>query len=421
MNALQLADPVMAIGWLKKMISHAPEYYSIDDDTLPILIYHGSDDCYGVPQLFTDELAKALHSCQQRIEVFDMAEGGSNALMQLFGRRFKAVIGIQCSAFSFMTADGIKFHDLIVGPKYDIVLDHPIGMKDYADNVPRNYYLLSHDRNYLSFANRYYKKIKGTFYFPPAGTYVFGEAGGVPVKKQYDVTFIGSYRDYRTRLATMYALPRTYRFLCARLIHIIRQSPNDSAETALQKVLQFYDITLSDSEFVNLFYGMRVVYSCIASYYREKVVCVLLDAGVSLHVYGDSWEKAPFAGNSFLVRHPALNVAESLWVMRQSRISLNIMTWHKDGLTERILNAMLCCSAVLSDRSTRLEEDFTDGEDILLFDLARLEALPSYVKSLLASPGRLDEIAKRGFRRATEKHLWIHRARELLSLIHECT
>ncbi len=93
------------------------------------------------------------------------------------------------------------------------------------------------------------------------------------------------------------------------------------------------------------------------------------------------------------------------------------MAWHKDGLTERILNGMLCQSAVLSDTSTRLEEEFVDGKDILLFPLTQIASLPNRIKRLLAAPEQLQEIAENGYKKALEKHLWIHRAMQLLDII----
>ena len=104
--------------------------------------------------------------------------------------------------------------------------------------------------------------------------------------------------------------------------------------------------------------------------------------------------------------------------MQQSKISLNIMSWHKDGLTERILNGMLCHSAILSDKSTRLEEEFIDGEDILLFNLSQIEKLPRQVNELLLNPDRLQRIAENGYKKASQRHLWIHRAQQLLYIIH---
>lgn len=43
--------------------------------------------------------------------------------------------------------------------------------------------------------------------------------------------------------------------------------------------------------------------------------------------------------------------------MRVNGESLNIMSWHKDGLTEWVLNIMLSQSVLLSDWCAVLEEE----------------------------------------------------------------
>jgi len=78
---------------------------------------------------------------------------------------------------------------------------------------------------------------------------------------------------------------------------------------------------------------------------------------------------------------------------------------------------MLCQSAVLSDKSTRLEEEFIDGEDILLFDLSKLDLLPERILALLSDDAKLHQIAMNGYRKVVHKHLWIHRAKELLNIL----
>ena len=83
--------------------------------------------------------------------------------------------------------------------------------------------------------------------------------------------------------------------------------------------------------------------------------------------------------------------------MARSKISLNIMSWHKDGLTERVLNAMLCRSVVLSDWSLALEENFANGKDLLLFSLNQIGRLPGMIKDLLEDEARLGTISRNGF------------------------
>ncbi len=429
-DASRLPNPKEAVSWLEKMISHSDEFYEIDDATRPILIYRGSDTCYNTLNQFADELAAALRICGQPVEVFDVQKAGNQALTKYINCRFKAIIGIQTYVFSILMQDNkTNLHDLIIGPKYNLILDHPAWMKEHIENGPADYYLLTHDRNYCAFAKRYYKNIKDCLYFPPGGMlpkpdnsrrFPAGQYAVLQPKteKQYDITFIGSYRDYRERLAVIYAYDRTHRFLAAHFIQRMRRHPNETAEQSFAHTLNGYGMKLNDRDFLNLFFELRQACFCTMLYFREKIIRTLLDAGINIHVYSDSWEKSPFADHPCLHCHPALSMEESLEVMQKSRISLNIMSWHKDGLTERILNSMLCHSVVLSDRSAILEEEFTDKEDLLLFDLKQTDLLPSQIKEILADDCRLQQIADCGYQKAVQKHLWRHRAERLLDILH---
>lgn len=427
-----------ASAWLEKMVARESEYYAIDDDTLPILIYRGAGVCFNVLNLFADELAKELLNCHQQVEIFDVEKEGNQALTGLIGRRFKAIIGIQTHVFSVLMQDKKTcLHDLIAGPKYNMILDHPAWMKEHIDNGPKDYHLLIHDRNYLSFASRYYKNVKQSYYFPPGGVSPNDAAqthpalsatadrtslsrlSFDPVKKQFDLTFIGSYYNYRKRLALIHSYDRFHRFLAARFLRFMCQNPDAPAEQAFQQALAYYQISISDEGFLTLFYEMRQVCFCAMTYYREKIIRSLLDAGIQIHVYGDTWTNAPFASCPNLICHPAVSQQEGLKIMAQSKISLNIMSWHKDGLTERVLNAMLSQSAVLSDKSGILEDIFVNGQDLVLFSLRQLDTLPTLVKALLADEKHLCEITINGYEKARKYHQWKNRAESFLQILDE--
>ena len=157
--------------------------------------------------------------------------------------------------------------------------------------------------------------------------------------------------------------------------------------------------------------------SYVISYFREKVIKTILDAGITLTVYGDSWKNSPFAGYSNLEILPEVTPADSLKEYASARLSLNVMAWHKAGFTERIANSMLNRSVVVSDRTTCLEEQYEDGGEILLFDLGHLDELPDRIRELLDNDGERSKMAKRAYERAVAEDTWDERARLLADYI----
>lgn len=411
-----LSNPEDGTQWLEKMLSHAPEFYEIDDDTAPILVYRGDDTCYNQLNTFADELAKALKMNSQRVEIFDVGKEGIASLIRYKGRHFKAVVGVQTYLFSVKMQDKTtNLHDLIVGPKFNMILDHPVLLKEHIQAGPKDYYLLIHDRNYLAFAKKYYKNVKDCFLFTPGGIII--ECSDAPVEKKYVISFIGSYYNYRPIISNIKNYEKMTKRIAVRFLMELKHNVALPSETALKNVLDYYDISLSDEEFFNLLFELRYVFFGVMYYYREKVIRTLLNSGLTLHVFGNTWDNWPTKNQSGLIKHPAVSGKKALESMRNSKISLNIMAWHKDGFTERIANSMLSGSLVVSDTSTSLTELFEDKKDLLLFDLSNLNTLPDMLKELLSSDETLTKIAVSGYEKALQNHLWQNRANELLNII----
>ena len=411
-----LSNPEDGTQWLEKMLSHAPEFYEIDDDTAPILVYRGDDTCYNQLNTFADELAKALKTNRQRVEMFDVGKEGVASLIRYKGRHFKAVVGVQTYLFSVKMQDKItNLHDLIVGPKFNMILDHPVLLKEHIQAGPKDYYLLIHDRNYLAFAKKYFKNIKDCFLFTPGG--IIAKCSDAPVEKKYDISFIGSYYNYRPIISNIKSFDKKTKRIAARFLMELRHNVALPSEAALKNVLGYYDISLNDEEFVNLLFELRYVFFGVMYYYREKVIRTLLNSGLTLHVFGNTWDNWPTKNQSGLIKHPAVSGKKALETMRNSKISLNIMAWHKDGFTERIANSMLSGSLVVSDTSTSLTELFEDKKDLLLFDLSNLNTLPDMLKELLSFDETLTKITVSGYEKALQNHLWQNRANELLNII----
>lgn len=103
--------------------------------------------------------------------------------------------------------------------------------------------------------------------------------------------------------------------------------------------------------------------------------------------------------------------------MCQTKISLNVMPWFKDGAHDRIFNTMLNGAVCLTDSSIYLDGILHDNEDCAIYSLEQMEKLPEIVSSLLADHDLMQRIADGGDRLALAGHTWAHRARVLHELI----
>lgn len=409
-EALGLLDEILP--FLEKMLAGDSLYQYYLQGSQPFLIYTGDDTCYSILSVFANELGNALRRQHYLVEYFDLSKENFTDSYRLMNRQFQAIIGVQTYMFSVRLNNGCLLHDSIGGPKYNFVLDHPVWFHDHLQETPKDYTIFTLDHNYVSFAKQYYH-IDARF-FPPGGITTSNSLS----ERSYAVTFIGTYLDNSSDVFhALQELDRPQRFLVNRLWLIMRKQPHLPAETALSMALAHYGKELPSDEFLQLLRELRTFILFISYRYRTKLLESLLAAGISIHIWGTSWEFCPLRRYSgFIWHNENLSTEQCLQIWQKSRIALNAMSWHKNAITERILNSMLQGAAVATERNPYMESRFLDGADIIYYDLAHLEELPRRISALLKEPDILSSIAKNGFQKALTDHTWNARAKELLEI-----
>lgn len=379
----------------------------------PFLIYTGDDVCYHILSVFAEELGSALRRQGQLVEYFDLSQKNFTDAAQLIRRKFQAVIGVQTYMFSAQLENNMGFlHDHIIGPKYNFVLDHPIWFRNHLTSVPKNLTIFTLDRNYATFARKHFP-VQARF-FPPGGI----EQANTSIARIYDVTFIGTYlNNARDVWNSLRNITREKRFLINRLWLTMRKHPAQSAEASLQIALDYYNLSVTDAEFLELLHSLRTYILFISYRYRSKILETLLVSGIKLDIFGSSWRYCPLRNHPNFIWHDQdLSTEECLDIWQHSKIALNIMSWHKDAITERILNSMLQKAVVATERNPYMEASFSSGEDLILYDLSTLDTLPDQIHNLLENPNLLSHIAERGYQKAHISHTWNQRAIELLDI-----
>nr|MCR5099439.1 glycosyltransferase family 8 protein [Lachnospiraceae bacterium] len=357
--------------WLSSMEKRSEEYESFEKGTLPIAIYHGMKECQGALNAFSERFAAALRRRGCGVIFWDNEALGSERMQQLMMLTYGAMIGFQSTTFSRRLKSGGLLGDMLSGVKFNFLFDHPIYLTNEFSEPVKHMHILSQDETYSEYVREKFPHMEGVHHFHPAGVeeekilrFAQNDKGSAQNDKTYDVTFVGTYNDFRQEFENIRSLPPNYRRIAGHFLRRQRRHPNERAEEALQIVLDEMNFVLpSEKDFAQALYAMGNVVRCLMYYYREKVVRTLIDGGVDVDVFSRSWEKAPYAGHERLHIHDELPYEESISVMAKSRLTLNVMSWHKGGMTERIANAMLNHSVVVSDRTTYLVREYGSGED----------------------------------------------------------
>lgn len=381
---------------LGEFLNGATRFAELEKNTAPFYMIMGDDTCNGVLRDFAEQLLEGLVSLGQAVATSQGDRGCRISINDIDKVALKGIVGFQAPALEN------EFFQALRTKKFQFWFDNPSffsGMFKGDDS----YYLLCQDKFYADHVKKFYG-LKNAMQFPPAG-----KAGDYFCldDKSHDVVFIGTYNkpDYGH-------IDDDFKQV---FFNYMVSNPKLTFEEGLENILVGNSLLADIDKCRQLLNMLANVCRTVINFYREKVVEIILAAGIKLHVYGDSWKNFAGQGKENLIIHPVISPEESMEVMSQAKISLNVMTWHKAGMTERIANSMLAGAVCLSDETVYLRENFSEDE-IVLFELNHLGELPEKIMRIIEDDDLRRKIAGNAYEKAHANHTWRNRAETLLEL-----
>lgn len=383
--------------FLSSFFRDKQQYEIVARNTAPFLILSPDDVCYGVLADFADRLSAELVKDGQAVLLSNRLEKGRFTAELILLEVWRGVIGFQTSLMKY------EWMQQVAGLKFQFWFDNPAFFNTMFTQESEIYYLCQ-DAGYAEHIRRFYH-IKNAMQFPPGGV----DAGlSLNEEREYDVVFIGSYekpqinQNWDTWKKDFYEYMLQHRAL--------------TFEEGLTRYLGEQGQTVEDEELQHMLWELVSVCWAVVCANREEILETILSAGIPVHVFGDSWKKFPTAYRENLRMHEAVSVEESLQILGHARIGLNIMSWHKAGMTERIANILLSGAVCVSDETVYLREHYEDEKELLLFSLHEIELLPDKIKWLLSHEAERRKIAAAGYRKAAVESIWQKRTEELLQI-----
>lgn len=319
-------------------------------------------------------------------------------------------------------------------PCYNIAADHPYFYHDRLADLPRGYCHISIDRLQEAYFKEFYPEFAHEGFLPLAGTELAAAednvsiqgtlaardetAGCAQTKKRYDVIFTGNYtklsffEPYINWINDEYAA--FYRGIIDELIIKPHQTVEQVALKHCEREMgkeanDQLRIALSKMIFIDLY---------VRNYWRGKVVRTLVNAGIPVDVVGKGWEELEDIKYPENLRiHPQTDSLTCLNMIQQSKVSVNVMPWFKDGAHDRVFNSILNGAVCVSDTSRYLCEELKEGEGICYYELGGLEELPDKVKDLLQDEKKMQDIVAQGRAKVLDKHTWAKRAGQVAEWI----
>lgn len=354
------------------------------------------------------------------INTNEMAEGLSR-LARFVQTPVKAAITFNNLAFNLELSPGKNTWDELGIPCVNILMDHPFCYPDALKNAPKNAIILCVDKKHMDYITRFYPHIPVTGFLAHGGISLGMES--MPIKeREIDVMYAGGL----ARKFVQKVMPEFNQFpfdarLIADEVRLMLLSDNSiTTEQAVEDALKKHGIFLPDAELSEAISKLHYVELLVVSYYREKLISTLLDAGIRVHLYGPGWDICDFVHHPNLVWEGRISAKDVLEKMRRSKIVLNTMTWFKDGTHDRVFNGMLAGAVAVSDESLYMKEEFlsypkadAQSAQMVMFQLKEMARLAKLLKNLLSDPDTMQKIADNGRRRALKAHTWRCRAKEI--------
>lgn len=307
----------------------------------------------------------------------------------------------------------------------DIFMDPPLRFHSSLEHTPSKYRLFCCDMEHVEYVKKYFgKEVQKVDFMPHVGVVPEEGIKEIPYEKRtYDILFCGTYYRPDEQMANIkefFQEDSNVYSLYHRAFENLKKNSGLSVVQGILVTIEQLGWTIPENTLKSIFNISNYVDWAIRMYQRERVVTALAESGMELHLLGRGWENHPSSGLSNVHRiDDRIPYGETLAYMADARINLNVMPGFKKGTHDRIFNTLLQHSIPLTDSSTWIDGNYTDGEDIALFDLDHLEQLPNIARRLLEDTKTAERIIEKGYEKTVGNFTWGHCADWILEAIEE--
>ncbi len=406
-------------------------------------------------EYFSIEMAQTFEARGYDVYWFDLVVSEySTSLLQAFleqsfkDKRFTNIIAFTFNFNGIAGEDGLysntfskknlwdEYHIAV----YNMVVDHPLYYHKYLGLRPERYVQISIDKNHIQYMKRFFPEVNASsafsaknksichdddYYFLPLGgtginihREVYQAGRYIPIRKRpIDVIFTGNYTSIERFDAYLAQMDYDSKMFFKELLKESIKNPNELIEHLVEQKLIKENVAFSQTELKNLMPNLMYVDLSVRFYYRAKTIMQLADSGIKVHTYGAGWKQLECMHPENIIAAGNVDSQTCLDKISQSKISVNVMPWFKNGAHDRIFNSMLNGAVVLSDTSKYLKECFIDKSELFFFELQDIENVGDIVREALSDLDRLQEIADRAYDICIEKHTWKERCHILIDRI----
>ncbi|SFA79163.1 Glycosyl transferases group 1 [Acetitomaculum ruminis DSM 5522] len=331
--------------------------------------------------------------------------------------------GIAGEEFLYDENDG-SFFDINKIPVYNIVVDHPFYYHDYLKIAPKDYHHINIDLFHQKYMKKYFPHIDSDYFLPLGGTdirYDEEHSKKFPFLSQKDrdtdIIFTGNFTHPDTFDKYIERNGDDYTRFYHGIIDDLLSNPQKVLEDVIEEHVLREIGEVSMDEMRDVMKNMIFIDLYVRFYEREKAVAAIVDAGYKLHIIGKGFDAIHCKHPENIIEHGFKNSFTCLLRIADSKLSLNVMPWFKNGAHDRIYNSMLNGAISISDDSIFLRKEFEDKKDIMFYSLENIGIIPDLINDLLKDDDKRQEIAYTAYEKTIIRDSWDIRAKTLERII----
>ncbi len=373
-----------------------------------ILFYSGIESF----NYFTDEIDKELKKLGHETFILDLRDANNTPGHSLRDLYYFTKAPVDAAiGYDQMPVTGPAYvelwNDLNI-PVISIFMDPPFRFGNYNRSLPKAYLRFCCDVEHVTWCKRFCSDTMPNVYFLPHGATVPDKEAPSWENKKYDILFSGTYyrpENYIKNIREKYS--GAVQKILFEAIDFMKAYPSISFPEAVDRILSYADYNADDLTRLSVMESGEEADWFIRMYYREKVINSVLESGRDLWIVGRGWENYPKYNHPHL-HHISERIpfADSLDIMADAKINLNVMPWYKDGTHDRVFNTLLRNSIPLTDPSTYLKEHFKDHDSIYYYNLTELNIIPETIEDILNNPENAKAVIEKGNAIVQENYTW---------------
>lgn len=356
---------------------------------------------YDVLRIGTDYRVKFYKELGFEVEILDLlAPNMINNINELIiNKKCDFIYAANCIGIDIELTDGRNLYDALDIPFIGTLGDHPVNQLSRIINSPRKMLFTCIDEENIE----YFKK-----YFPNKKIVLSNCSGYRSVNyiekrfidRKIDILFAGSMIEPIEIKKSWSNLDKKSQIIMNELSDLaIKEKFLIDIDDEISKIFLKYNIKNSDLNFRAFIHSEVERY--VRVYKRYELIKKIGESDLSIFCVGNVKEYNKLNKSGKLLITNKVDYQSLLEMVNDSKMVLNITGHLYNGITERVLSAMINGAVAVTEEDRFTKKHFKDGENIILYDYDTVVDKIKYYKENIEE---LEKIAINGQKEAMNKY-----------------